>query len=458
MIRTPALLLALRRTWPGPWCASNSLASACSSAWPRSCDVLVVGGGAVGSSTAYHLTQRAGKDLRVVVLEQDPTYERASTVLSLSNIRQQFSVAENTLLSMYSITFLHRVSELLAVKGEETPDVRFFPRGYLFLSPPESLKQMEENYKQQTSLGAKLAWLWPDQLRQWYPWLTFKDNIAAGVMGTHNEGWFDPWSLLLGMRRKAESLGATYLPAKLTSLQYRQHEPDGGDDATTDSPTRSLTTAQMRLKNGDEHEITFSTLVVAAGAWSGEVGRLAGLGTGEGILATPIPVEPRKRFVYCVHAPEAPWEGCPVFNDYTGMYFRPDHCRPQYFFCGRSPREEEEPDASDLCVDYSFFDTHIWPLMVERCPGFENLKVKSAWAGYYDYNTLDQNLILGFHPIYTNMCIATGLSGHGVQQSPAVGRAVMEYVLDGRSHSINLDRFNFDRIIARKPLKENMVM
>ncbi|KAG0730413.1 FAD-dependent oxidoreductase domain-containing protein 1 [Chionoecetes opilio] len=265
------------------------------------------------------------------------------------------------------------------------------------------------------------------------------------------------------MRRKAESLGAVYLPAKLTGLEYQQESNEGhrattDGDQTTTTPTRSLTTAQMRLRNGEEREISFSKLVVAAGAWSGEVGRLAGLGTGEGILASPIPVEPRKRFVYTAHAPEGPWEGCPVYNDYTGMYFRPDSSNPQHFFCARSPLEEEEPDASDLSVDHSFFDTHIWPLMVERCPAFGNLKVKSSWAGYYDYNTLDQNLILGFHPVYTNMCIATGLSGHGIQQSPAVGRAVMECVVDGRSHSINLDRFGFGRILTRQPLKEKMVM
>ncbi|XP_045117784.1 FAD-dependent oxidoreductase domain-containing protein 1-like [Portunus trituberculatus] len=454
MIRTLGSFSVVQRAWAGVWRASRCLATGCSSAWPRSCDVLVVGGGAVGSSSAYHLKHRAGRDLSVVVLEQDSTYEKASTVLSLGNIRQQFSVAENTLLSLYGASFLRRAPELLAVEGQDPVDLRFFPRGYLFLATPEGLKQMEENYKQQTSLGAEVAWLWPDQLRKVYPWFTFKDNVVAGVLGTNNEGWFDPWSLLLGMRRKAESLGALYLPAKLTGLQYRQEEPR----QTTAVPTRSLTTAQVRLKSGEEREISFSTLVVAAGGWSGEVGRLAGLGTGEGVLATPIPVEPRKRFIYCAHAPDGPWEGCPVFNDYTGMYFRPDTTRPQYFFCGRSPLEEEEPDPTDLSVDYSFFDTHLWPQMVERCPEFGNLKVKSAWAGYYDYNTLDQNLILGFHPVYTNMCIATGLSGHGIQQSPAVGRAVMECVVDGRSHSINLDRFSFDRILTRQPLKEKMVM
>lgn len=458
MIRTAASLLAPHRARPGVGCPLRRLASAPPSAWPRSCDVLVVGGGAVGSSSAYHLKQRAGGELSVAVLEPDPAYTKASTVLSCGNIRQQFSVAENIQLSMSSFKFLSRASELLAVDSQEPPDVGFIPCGYLFLATPEGLEQMKENYELQTSLGAEVAWLWPRQLRQRYPWLAFGKNVAAGVVGTNNEGRFDPWTLLLGLRRKAESLGAVYLPARLTGLQYRPQEHDGRDTAAPDAaPARTLTTAMVRLRDGEEREISFSTLVVAAGAWSGEVGRLAGLGTGEGALATPIPVEPRKRYFYHVHAPDGPWEGCPVFNDYTGMTFMPDP-RPQHFVAGRSPREEEEPDAGDLEVDYDFFDTHVWPLMAERSPSFGNLKVKSAWAGYYDYNTLDQNLIIGFHPVYTNMCLATGMSGHGIQQSPAIGRAVMECVADGRSHSINLDRFGFGRILNRQPLKEKLVM
>ena len=85
-------------------------------------------------------------------------------------------------------------------------------------------------------------------------------------------------------------------------------------------------------------------------------------------------------------------------------------------------------------------------------------QLQSAWAGYYDYNTLDQNGIIGAHPVITNFVFATGFSGHGIQQSPAVGRAVSEIILDGRSHSIDLSRFSFQRIIDNLPLKEKNIV
>ncbi|XP_071529920.1 FAD-dependent oxidoreductase domain-containing protein 1-like [Panulirus ornatus] len=422
-------------------------------AWPNACDVLVVGGGAVGSSVAYHLKERAREDLSVIVVEQDSTYKTASTVLSLGNIREQFSVAENIQLSMYSRRFLRQVPELLSVEGSDPVDVQFTPQGYLFVTHEEGLKQMQENFKLQTSLGAKVEWLWSRQLQQRFPWLRL-GKVVAGIIGDYgNEGFFDPWALLMGLRRKAEWLGARYLDGRVTDLIHRQQ----ATPATGHTPPRILTTAQITVRSGEKRDIQFSTLVVAAGAWSGALGRMAGLGCGTGFLATPIPVEPRKRNIFCVHAPHGPWKDCPIFNDYTGLYFRPDRSG-QLYIIGMSPSEDKEPPADDLQVDYQFFDTDMWPILAERVPAFENLKVRSAWAGFYDYNTLDQNLIVGFHPVYKNMCLATGFSGHGIQQSPAVGRAVMEYILDGKSHSINLERFGFDRILANQPIKEMMVM
>nr|XP_045607863.1 FAD-dependent oxidoreductase domain-containing protein 1-like [Procambarus clarkii] len=423
--------------------------------WPGRCDVLVAGGGAVGSSVAYHLKERAGGDLSVVVVERDSTYKQASTVLSLGNIRQQFSVAENIQLSMTSMRFLQEADRLLAVEGAEPPNLRFTPRGYLFPALHDGVEQMKENYRLQTELGAEVEWLWPRQLQQKFPWLQV-GNVAAAVIGTNNEGWFDPWSLLMGLRRKAMSLGALYVTGAVTDLQPHHHQPARDHSQV---PHNTLTTATVTLANGETREIQFSTLVVSAGAWSGALGRLAGVGDGPGALATPIPVEPRKRYVYCVHAPDGPWDGCPIFNDYTGVYFRPEGSKSgRLYLCGKSPTEVDEPPTDDLEVDHQFFDTDVWPVLVQRVPAFGNLKVRSAYAGYYDFNTFDQNLIIGFHPVLTNVCIATGLTGHGIQQSIAVGRAAMEYILDGKSKSINLERFGFERILENRPLKEKMVM
>ncbi|KAK8735257.1 hypothetical protein OTU49_005588, partial [Cherax quadricarinatus] len=374
---------------------------------PESCDVLVVGGGAIGSSIAYHLKERARGDLSVVVIERDTTYKQASTVLSLGNIRQQFSVAENIQLSMNSMKFLKEVHQRLAVEGFDPPDLQFTPRGYLFLALEDYVEQMRENFRLQMELGAEVEWLWPRELELKFPWLQV-GNVAAAVLGTNNEGWFDPWSLLTLLRRKAVSLGAVYVSGAVTGLHHQVLTPADH----LHNPHTTLTTAIVRLQSGEMKEVRFSTVVVAAGAWSGALGRLAGVGNGPGTLSTPIPVEPRKRYVYCVHAPDGPWDDCPIFNDYTGVHFRPERSSNKLYLCGMSPPECAEPPADDLEVDHQFFYTNIWPVLAQRVPAFENLKVHSAYAGYYDYNTFDQNLIIGFHPVFTNMCIATGLSGH----------------------------------------------
>lgn len=120
--------------------------------------------------------------------------------------------------------------------------------------------------------------------------------------------------------------------------------------------------------------------------------------------------------------------------------------------------QDEEPDVANLDVDYSFFDKTVLPSLSERIPAFEAIKMKSAWAGFYDYNSLDQNGLVGRHPYYNNVYFATGFSGHGIQMAPGVGRAIMELILDGDYISINLERFGLDRLIHGLPLLEKAVV
>lgn len=149
----------------------------------------------------------------------------------------------------------------------------------------------------------------------------------------------------------------------------------------------------------------------------------------------------RKRYVYVLHCPDGPGLSCPLVIDHSGVYCRREGLGGNYI-CGKSPaevcfqitlnkisvknnifssiRKNEEPDVSDLEVDYSYFEDVVWPTLAHRIPCFENSKVKSAWAGYYDYNVLDQNAIIGKDPHFRNFIWATGFSGHGIQMSPAV--------------------------------------
>ncbi|CAG2257380.1 FOXRED1 [Mytilus edulis] len=201
----------------------------------------------------------------------------------------------------------------------------------------------------------------------------------------------------------------------------------------------------------------FSLVINCAGPWAGEIAEMAGIGTGQGGLSVPLPVEPRKRFVYVIHCPNGPGLEAPLTVDTNGVYFRREGLGGCYI-CGLSPEEDKEPDISNLDVDYTFFEEKIWPKLAYRYPQFEKIKLKSAWAGYYDYNYVDQNLIIGPHPKFRNFWFANGMSGHGVQQSVAIGRAIGELFYDHDFTSIDLTRFSFDRIMHDEPVLENFIV
>lgn len=151
-----------------------------------------------------------------------------------------------------------------------------------------------------------------------------------------------------------------------------------------------------------------------------------------------------------------PPQTAPHFIDSTGAYFR---CAGgNSFICGRSPTPETEPSTDNLDVDHEFFDIEVWPRLAHRVPAFEAAKVISSWAGYYDYNTFDENGIIGKHPYYHNVFIVAGFSGHGIQQSPATGRAVSELMLDGEFKTLDLKRFGFEKLITQeRRLEDNIV-
>ena len=266
---------------------------------------------------------------------------------------------------------------------------------------------------------------------------------------------FDPWSLLDGFRNKGLQLGVTFAKGEAVGFETQDKLVPGSGGQNMES--RRLYKLHVRLADGEVRAIEFAICVIAAGAESGAIGKLAGVGLGTGLLRPPLPVEPRKRYVYCFHAPEGPGLDCPLTVDPSGAYFRREGLGGHYI-AGKSPVASEEPNVANLDVDYTFFDQQVWPDIANRVPGFENIKLKSAWAGYYDYNTLDQNAIIGNHPFWRNLYFATGFSGHGIQQAPAAGRAVMELILEGKFKTIDLSRFSFKRVITNQPIFEQNIV
>mgnify|MGYP001798732552 FL=1 len=183
-----------------------------------------------------------------------------------------------------------------------------------------------------------------------------------------------------------------------------------------------------------------------------QIAHLAGVGDGSITeeFDVPLPVEPRKRFVYSYHCPDGPGLDCGLCTDTTadgeGVYWRREGLGGN-FICGMSPSEDKEHDHTNLEVDYDFFENEIWPKLAHRVPAFEGLKLKSAWGGYYDYNFVDHNLIIGQHPYFKNFYFANGSTGHGLQHSPAIGRCMSELIIYDEFRTIDLKAFGFERFL-----------
>ncbi|XP_064616339.1 FAD-dependent oxidoreductase domain-containing protein 1-like [Liolophura sinensis] len=420
---------------------------------PAETDVLIIGGGIMGNSAAYWLKQRNPKGLTCTVVERDPTYTRSSTMLSVGGIRHQFRCPENVQMSLFTSEFLRNIREHLSVLDMDPPDVQFNPQGYMFLASEEQVDQLKENVTMQNELGAKVHLLTKNRLAQKFPWLNL-EGVAAGSYGIEGEGWFDPYLLTRAFKQKNLSLGVRYVTGEVVGFDTKDEELIVGTGTRT---CKYLKGAQIRNQTGEVHSLNFCFTVNCAGAWASEVAAMAGIGQGINELSVPLPVEPRKRYVYVVHCADGPGLEAPLTIDNSGMYFRREGIAGNYL-CGSSPEEDEEPEVNTLNVDYEYYNDCVWPLLAHRIPKFENSKLRSAWAGFYDYNTVDQNCILGNHPYHRNFFFMNGFSGHGIQQAVAAGRALMELTLDNGYKTIDLSRLEFNRFITCEPCVEKCIV
>jgi FAD-dependent oxidoreductase domain-containing protein 1 len=383
--------------------------------------VVIVGGGAIGSAVAYFLASHPRFRGEIVVIERDPTYKFASSALSGSAIRQQFSTPVNIELSRFGIAFLRSIGTQLMVEDHQ-PDIGLREPGYLFLATSTTAALLEAVHRMQRNLGVDVALLCPSDLAARFPWLS-TEGVAAGSLGLSGEGWFDGYLLLQAFRRKAISLGVTYVAQEVTGF-LRSGE--------------KVEAAVLR----DGSKMSCDVVVNAAGPWAASIAAMLGV---------DLPVRARRRTIF-VFACRAALPGCPLVIDTSGVYFRPEGGG---FIAGTSPKEgEEDPDDLPLDVDYRTFDEMIWPALARRVPAFEALKVTGGWSGYYELNTLDHNGIVGAHPSLNNVFFANGFSGHGLQHAPGVGRGVAELIVDGEFKTLDLKPLSFDRILAGKPLVE----
>ena len=385
-------------------------------------EVVIVGGAIVGSAVATFLARRPDWDGRVVVVERDPTYRTSSTTLSAASIRQQFSTPLNIEISRFGIELIKGLDRWLGIPGERPPEIDFVEGGYLFLATPAGLPILEANHAVQRAHGVAVALLDPVALRRRFGWMN-TDDLAAGSLGLADEGWFDAHALLQAFRRKARSLGVAYLAGEVVAV-----ERDG--------------TSVRGVRLADGSALDAGVVVNAAGPRAAEVAAMAGL---------ELPVRPRKRFVYHFDCRQR-LGPAPLTINPGGVYFRPEG---PAWIGGYSPREgDEDPDTLDLDVDRSRFEEVVWPALAHRVPAFESLRLLDAWAGHYEVNTMDHNAIIGPHPEVPGFLFANGFSGHGLQQAPAVGRGLAEWIATGRYETLDLSPLGYERIVRGEPVLE----
>lgn len=396
-------------------------------------DVVIVGGAVIGSAVAYYLAANPDFNGSILVVERDPTYLTASTSLSSSSIRTQFSNPINVKISQYGSEVIRNFGEMMQI-GDDRPDLGFHSGGYLFLaSTPDQVQVLRENHEAQTACGADVV-LWNrDELADAFPHINVAD-IELASYGRSGEGWFNNTGLMYGFKNKARSLGAEYITDEVVAIGRE------GDAVTS-----------ITLKSGTV--VKAGTIVNASGPRAALTARMAGL---------DIPVEPRKRTLFVFDCAKTP-EGTatvnqgrlPLMIDPSGVFCRPEG---RFFLTGCPPVEDPAADWDDFEPRYEEFEEIIWPALAERSPAFEAIKVVNQWAGHYDFNTLDHNLVVGRHPQVRNFVFANGFSGHGLQQGPATGRGVSELIVYGEYRSLDLSEVGFERIVENRPFLEKAVI
>ncbi len=380
-------------------------------------DIVIVGGGIVGSSTAYNL-MHADNKLNVAVVEMDPSYTRASTALSMANARIQYSLKENIQISQYTFEVLNNFEEIMSV-GEDRLNIAYRREGNFFLFDESGSPAAREALELQKSLNCRIEWWTPDKIEQHYL-LYDMSGLVGGTFGSQ-DGHFDAYTVLMGYKAKARSLGAEYIHGEVVELVSREGHIAG-----------------VRLRSGER--LTSKFVINCAGAWAARVARMAGV---------KLPVEPVKRQVFALDPAVKPDGPLPLTVLPSGLYFRTE--TGGQILLGKSM--DEDPVGFDFSWDDKRFTEILWPELARFVPAFDTLKLLRGWAGLYAVNTLDGNAILGEWPEIKGLYLANGFSGHGLQQAPAVGRYLSELII-GLPPVLDLSIFRPERILENRPLNE----
>jgi FAD-dependent oxidoreductase domain-containing protein 1 len=378
-------------------------------------DVLILGGGLYGASSAYHLLLRE-PSLKVCIVEPDAGYTHAASARSNGGVRILFSQPESIHMSQFGHEFYAGFCETMRV-NDEPAQLDLFRKGYMLMgTDPQHVEDMQLNLEVQRQLGCNVEVYDRDSLKRKFPALNTEDVLMA-VRSPHDM-WIDPYSAVTGLMRKARALGAELKPGRVVGIEQ---------DAQRIS--------SVRLEDGTS--VSGEWVLNTTGAWAPELCRMCGF---------DIPVKPLPMMVFYFEL-QSETDPFGVTIDVNSVSFRPEGRG----FISINRRLEQ---LGSFCweADEQLFNEHNWPRLAHRVPAFEALKVKSTYCCHYALNHFDGNLLLGAWPgAAQNLLIATGASGHGLQHAPAAGRGLSELILDGRFSSLDLSRFGCQRVVDNRP-------
>jgi FAD-dependent oxidoreductase domain-containing protein 1 len=377
-------------------------------------DVVIIGGGVVGSSIGYHLRQDGFRG-RVVIVERDDTYAHASSNLAMGGIRQQFGSTVNIQLAQYSIAFYRDFDERMSVRGH-TARAWFRQRGYLFLVDAPNAERFERRLAILSARGARTRRLTVDEIHTMLPDLCI-DDLVFGLIGP-DDGYANPKEVLRGFRAGARAAGVEYIQAEVTEIRRSNGRVAG-----------------VTVASGDR--LDAPNVVNAGGPFAGVVARLAGVEQ---------PIQPVRQHLFRCDLPHHWPYRWPMTIDPGGIHWRHDDPleagQPDRIILAKT--KLDEPDGVNFACDESRWAADFYPDLVRRVPAFKDVRLVEGWAGLYEM-TPDHNPMLGEHPQLRGFFMANGFSGHGLMMAPATGKVVSELIRCGRSETVDVSVLGIER-------------
>lgn len=389
-------------------------------------DVVIIGGAIIGSSVAWWLARNPDFDGSILVLDRDMTYTNAATSHTNSCMRQQFSNELNVRISQFGADFVREFRHYMG-DDPEVPELAVHHFGYMYLADTEAFANtLRANQQVQASFGAGTQVMTPVEIAAAYPFY----NVDDVLLGSHNvvdEGYFDAGTMFDWWRRQARQLGAEYISSEVVGVERNGDRVVG-----------------VALASGAT--IACGTVVNATGTRAAVTAAMAGI---------EVPIDARKRFTFVFDCAESLGMAVPLTIDPSGVHVRSEG---DAFMTGCPPDDDPAVDFDDFAMDHDIFEDKVWPALAHRIPAFERIKVTNRWAGHYAHNRLDQNVVVGPHDQVSNFIFTSGFSGHGLQQSPAIGRGAAEWITYGEFRTLDLSPLGYERVVTKEPFVETAII